>query len=108
MFDVAFPDNASFIYKSLYASRHVVAKGAMKHIGNDSSIQIWEDPWLPDASIFFMDSPNGNVKGPVFACDLFLPGIRRWDEEKVRSLFTVRDAELILLLPSSNSSNADF
>lgn len=38
--------DASRVWKSIIASRHLIAKGACFKLGDGSSINPWTDPWI--------------------------------------------------------------
>ena len=41
------PHNASATWRAIVAGRAALEVGLLKRIGNGSSINIWEDRWLP-------------------------------------------------------------
>ncbi|CAN1157427.1 Putative ribonuclease H protein At1g65750 [Linum perenne] len=48
---------------------------------------------------FFIDTPRIDELGGLHVCDLLIPGLREWDTEMIQSLFSARDAALILGIP---------
>jgi hypothetical protein len=72
-------------------------KGIIKRLGPGSTINIWEDNWLPGTVTM---KPLIRLPGVVIelVSQLFLPGTRCWDEDLVRAALVVPDAEEILRL----------
>lgn len=70
-------------------------------MGHRSSINIWEDNWIPT---------NQNLKpiwsksldGSHLVNDLLIPGRRPWNEHLIRSTFVQPNAEAILHIPLGN------
>jgi hypothetical protein len=40
--------NASHVWNAILHGREALKKGMIKQVGDDSSIRIWEDPWIPN------------------------------------------------------------
>ena len=89
---------SSHTWRAILFGREALELGLIKRVGDGESIKIWDDPWIP---------ANYNyktlVKLPLTAVnrvnELLDVHSRTWDEECVRTNFTVIDAEAILRIP---------
>ena len=39
--------NPSYLWRSLWESKKLIASGSLKRVEHGRSISIWEDPWVP-------------------------------------------------------------
>ncbi|KAL5545647.1 hypothetical protein UlMin_005334 [Ulmus minor] len=85
-------------WKVVLGSRDLLLKGACIQIGDGSTVNIWEDPWVPKCQDF-KPKPRRPHQGAchvvkdLFAC----PGV--WDTSKFRDLSNPMDANAVLALP---------
>ncbi|RVX23698.1 putative mitochondrial protein [Vitis vinifera] len=49
--------NPSFTWKGIWSSRAILLKGSRWRIGDDCSIDVWNNPWLRDAENFKVETP---------------------------------------------------
>ena len=76
-------------------------------VGDGRKIRIFEDAWLRDKKDFRVETLNcGSIAGGK-VCDLFIPGERRWDIQRVSNLFLSCDAKAILATPIPNNQVCD-
>ncbi|XP_021603808.1 uncharacterized protein LOC110608826 [Manihot esculenta] len=45
--DSEIESNPSYLWRSLWESKKLIASGSLKRVGHGKSISIWEDPWVP-------------------------------------------------------------
>jgi hypothetical protein len=86
---------ASETWRAVLYGRVVLLNGTIKRVGPGSTINIWNDNWLP-----------GGVSLKPLVCldeahfesvdELFIPGTRSWREDLIRASFVPCDAEEIL------------
>ncbi|KAJ8765399.1 hypothetical protein K2173_012096 [Erythroxylum novogranatense] len=96
-------NNPSQIWRSIHQAKAILLRGCRRRVGNGQSVQIWRDPWLMDGSDPFVQSEC--TVEVNYVSDL-MEG-HRWNESKIRRIFTQRDAELIFQIPLSLSSKQD-
>lgn len=108
--DITVPisDNASFVWRSICASRSAILKGAIRQVGDGSTIKVWHDRWIPDKGIYRVETPMVMGNEDMKVCDLFVAGEIMWDREKILGLFMAKDANLILSIPLSNRVINDY
>jgi hypothetical protein len=77
--------------------REALVKGLIKRVGPGDSINVWSDNWIPGTSSMkpLVRLPGVHVEK---VCELFIPGTRSWDEQRVRNSFCTLDATEILSL----------
>ena len=89
---------ASWIWKSIVNTRHILWEGLCYCVGSGRHIQIWEDPWVPLLPRFRPKAKEGVVISPdlVTARDLMLNDGVSWNVGLVSNLFSQDSAAAIL------------
>jgi hypothetical protein len=84
----------------------VLKKGLIKRVGPDLSINIWQDNWIPGIQNY---KPRVHLPEVTMSMvdDLFVPGERCWDVERVYQSFISIDAEEILKIQPSRTMEED-
>lgn len=78
-------------------------------IGDEKSIMVGRDPWLPNTNQPYVTRPIPEVILEIRVCDLLVADQRAWDVSKVESLFCPSDVESILkILLSLHAVNDDW
>jgi len=82
-------------WRAMLHGREALVKGIIKRVGPGSSINIWNDNWIPGLRSL---KPTTRLEGASvhFVNELFLPGTRVWNVDLVQDSFISRDAEEIL------------
>ncbi|CAH9112535.1 unnamed protein product [Cuscuta europaea] len=95
-------NNPSFIWRSLVEVQDIIRKGVRWRVGDEKSINIWRDPWLPDKTnpLILSDCFQGLEEAPV--AGLLNTTRDGWDEDILKHLFNDRDIDLIRRIPLSN------
>lgn len=86
---------ASETWRVVLYGREVLLKGTIKRVGPGSTINIWNDNWLPGGVSL---KPLVRLDEALFESvdELFIPGTRSWREDLIRASFVPCDAEEIL------------
>lgn len=73
------PKRASPIWRAIEQAKKVVVKGACYAIGDGTSINIQEDPWVPWTQGFIL-TPKGGLAShePMFMNELIDPDLHCW------------------------------
>ncbi|KAH7661012.1 hypothetical protein IHE45_15G034600 [Dioscorea alata] len=91
----------SLIWSSILASRYLLQAGMIWRVGNGSTIQAWNDPWLPiphEHRIQTQPPPGiANIKVE----ELILQDPKRWNSDLLHVLFEDRDVNAIMQIPLS-------
>lgn len=64
-------------------------------LGDGSQINILRDPWLRLKDGFCVESASANDHKSDKISDFFMPGLKRWDEQRIRTSFQQDNAKLI-------------
>jgi ribonuclease HI len=98
---------SSFTWQSIWAGLQTFKKGHIWRVGQGTSINIWEDNWIPGGFSRKIFTPKGqNLLTRV--SDLIDPYTNTWDEELLRQTFWLVDVKRILAIPLSNNGMEDF
>lgn len=98
--------STSYSWRSIIRGFGALKKGLIWRIGNGQRVNIWADPWIPNAATRRPVTPRGqNVVTRV--SDLIDPVKGSWDEALVRDMFWEMDAQLILAIVV-NPGHEDF
>jgi ribonuclease HI len=92
-------NNPSFAWKSIWRARKVLLLGCRWQIGDGSKIHVMSEPWLRVNNGRCLNSPQTQHVYGLIVNNLMLPNVKRWDENKILSLFPLEDAHDILSVP---------
>ncbi|XP_060959373.1 uncharacterized protein LOC133030597 [Cannabis sativa] len=98
--------NPSFIWRSIYEAKDLVVSGVRKAIGDGTTVNIIQDPWLPEANNPFVISDHPALEGQMVH-SLLSVGHRSWDLDVIQDLFGERDRQLILSIQLSERVERD-
>ena len=98
--------NPSFVWRSIWASQILIKEGAYKRVGNDSTISMLQDPWLPNLDNPRIESHHHALENQMVSY-LIQSGSLKWDPDIIYDLFNQRDATLILSIPLSTINIQD-
>lgn len=97
---------ASFTWKSIYSARGLLQKGIRKVVGSGLSVEIWNDPWVPDLPQFKPQrNGEGEEEGPRMVSDLVIN--RGWNLELLNRTFSAWEVKAIIKIPVSHESRED-
>lgn len=86
--------NASYVWRSICARRDVIMRGSRWQVGDERSIKIWEDRWLPLPSNFQIFSTKPKRMDISFVNDL-ISGTGSWNLPLINSLFSAVEVDLV-------------
>lgn len=66
----------SFVWRSVLEAQNVIKAGAICRVGSGESINVLNDPWLPDANNAFVITRNAALEG-MTASSLLVAGENR-------------------------------
>jgi ribonuclease HI len=92
-------NNPSFAWRSIWRARQVLLLGCRWQIGNGSKISVMNEPWLRENQRSFIDGPQTQNVYSLKVQHLLLPNVKRWDEDKIYSIFSREVAREILAVP---------
>ena len=97
----------SYGWRSIVSARSLVRKGLIKRVGTDSSISVWNDPWLPTTRPRPANKNQHNLYLDLTVDSLIDSTSRTWNSQAIRALVEPRDAKLIESLPLSRTQRTD-
>ncbi|GAA0150032.1 hypothetical protein LIER_09059 [Lithospermum erythrorhizon] len=95
--------NPSFAWRSLLEGQKVLLKGLQWQVGDDRSIDMWKEPWVPRNTNFFLRCERG--ENPRWVSQLIRDGC--WIRELVEEVMDSDDAHKIFALPLSRRGMRD-
>ena len=77
-------------------------------VGNDNTIRVWEDPWIPD-SPHFTPSPRvgANLDDAIVVSQLTIGNGSIWSKNKLFALFSEESVVAIICIPISQVVQRD-
>lgn len=99
-------NNPGYIWRSLLEARELVVSGSRVKVGSGTSINVWNDPWIPDAV-------NAKISTPLIpelqhiSVNNLLNENGKWDVEVLRDIFSEQDVNRILRIPRCSSMRED-
>ena len=97
----------SYVWKSIISARDVIQRGMVWRIGNDQSVRVKRDKWLPMKDNSYVVSPLPSVIPETRMSSLINSNLGMWKYESVQQLFLPHKASLILGIPFSLRMPAD-
>jgi hypothetical protein len=91
-------EGISYTWRSILKGVQLVQKGVIARVGYGSSINIWNDPWLPRDWGRQPITPRGHHVLTLVK-ELMDPVTGGWDELLVDDLFLPQDAQMIKAIP---------
>jgi hypothetical protein len=91
--------NPSFAWRSIWRARQVLLLGCRWQIGDGSKIKVMNEPWLRASQGRCLSGPQTQNVYNLKVQHLLLPNVKRWDEDKIRSLFSIEVVNEILAVP---------
>lgn len=98
--------NPSFVWRSIFEAKSLVAEGCRWRLGSGESINITGQPWLQENCNPYVSTVSPVLRDKKVASLLCMDS-KEWDIEVVRDVFNERDQECILKIPLSADSSED-
>ncbi|GJS58593.1 reverse transcriptase [Tanacetum coccineum] len=95
----------SWLWNNLLHGRDLLLRGVRWQVGNRQSISFWTQKWVPFNEDFFIHSPLGPF--PNGGKVLYFIGNGAWNTRMLRKYVSVREAEIILGIPISQTGCPD-
>ncbi|KAK8303761.1 hypothetical protein V6Z12_D04G172900, partial [Gossypium hirsutum] len=88
----------SYTWKSIWSAKGLLLEGLGWQLGTGTNIDIWDDAWVPGLSTRKIQVLSVNMIYKVVA-ELIMPHDRKWDVEKITSVFAPDVATKIQCIP---------
>ncbi|XP_060966250.1 uncharacterized mitochondrial protein AtMg00310-like [Cannabis sativa] len=99
-------NNPSFVWRSVWEAQALVRAGVRWSVGNGASIDVLNEPWLPDQHNPFVSSSHPALH-QAKVNNLLTMDMSSWDIELLKDLFEERDHDLILQIPLGIHRDSD-
>lgn len=96
--------NPSFVWRSIIAAQDLLKSGLACRVGNGSTIDIEDAPWLPCESDPYVHTKHEALRGNKVSA-LMTGNHGSWDIDLVKDIFIERDVNLILSVPVQAMDN---
>lgn len=96
----------SFTWSSILSAQFLLRQGMRKVVGSGTSINIWEDAWLPNDTMR-ISTPRHSGLNISRVSELMWPGTCTWNAPLLTSLFNPDEVELIQAIPISSAQRQD-
>ena len=83
------------------AAKPIIQRGSCWKVGNEASIRVLRDVWIPNQPSNKVLHPTHNVDEDLMVADIIDPDTRWWDRGFIMQSFNREDAEAILRVPLS-------
>jgi hypothetical protein len=93
------PDHASFAWRSIAQSRHIIRKGTRWRIGNGTQVNIWRDKWINPTNPSKSVSQRQILPANATVSDLIDHETRQWNSSLIDSIFWPCEAAQIKAIP---------
>ena len=99
--------SSSYGWHSIFSARSLVSKGLIKRVGSESSISVWNDPWLPSTHPRPANKKQQNLYMDLTVDSLINGASRTWNLQVIRTLVDPHDVKIIESIPLSRNQIAD-
>lgn len=87
-------------WRRVLIGRGLLLKKVAWAVGDDQSINVWQDPWLSMTKQERPMGPPTEQSIDLLVSDLMIEGTRQWDRLKIRRLFPAYEEKILCLKPS--------
>ncbi|KAF7142421.1 hypothetical protein RHSIM_Rhsim05G0208700 [Rhododendron simsii] len=97
-------NTTSWAWKNIVWARELIDKGWRWQVRSGKEIHVWEDPWLSKNTNFRIDRTTSRREGIKRVADLIDSDTKSWKVSLIRETFNHEDADAILSIPISYTS----
>ena len=97
----------SYAWKSILKGCDIIRRGMRWRIGDGSSVQIYQDKWLPGFDHDSITSPIVEITSDATVSILIDHDLYQWRKDEVERLFIPEEALIIKAIPLSFSNKRD-
>ena len=98
---------SSYAWKSIIQTQPLISQGTRWIVRDGEHVRFWKDKWLPQSNLLIPINPGTFANPHLLVKDLFIPGTKLWDEQKLRNLIEERDVTTVLRIRPSTTSGKD-
>ncbi|CAN1185642.1 Putative ribonuclease H protein At1g65750 [Linum perenne] len=95
------------VWKSIPDAQVLIQSGCRWKVRDGRSINAWGEPWIVGTDTLCLETIQEPELMGLKVCDLFILGLKEWDEELIEGLFNPRDAEAICSILLSLTTEDD-
>lgn len=105
--DANLGSNPSFIWRSILETQTTIKRRSRWRVGDGTSINIWNDPWLPNPANPYVRTPTHSHANNLTVSSLIVPSSSSWNNNLISSLFDINDQLLIRNIPLPDTKVQD-
>lgn len=94
-------NNPSAVWRGIITAKTLIEEGSRVKVGNGTAINVWNDPWIPEADNAYLTTPRPQELTNVTVSNLLKDEVKEWDRDLLYDLFNAEDAGRILKIPLS-------
>ncbi|XP_073271465.1 uncharacterized protein [Primulina huaijiensis] len=99
--------NPSFIWRSIWSSQAILARGLRWKVVDGQHIKIWTHPWLRDSRNFYIQTPHIHQEEVKYVKELLITDTRQWNTGKLHEIFAPQDIQEIMNIPLNPLASND-
>ncbi|XP_043813746.1 uncharacterized mitochondrial protein AtMg00310-like [Manihot esculenta] len=100
-------NGASFVWKSVMASKELIRRGTRWRVGNGKKILVASAPWILKEDTFLVDDGPDFIEPHLHVCDFFEGNGRVWNIALLIEIFSSRDIRAIISISISITNKED-
>ncbi|KAL8116958.1 hypothetical protein AgCh_023220 [Apium graveolens] len=89
------------VWRGIKSAKELIEEGSRIKVGNGTSINIWNDPWIPETDNAYLTTSRLQELFNVTVSNLLKDEAKEWDRDLIHDLFNDEDARRILKIPLS-------
>ncbi|KAL8116957.1 hypothetical protein AgCh_023219 [Apium graveolens] len=89
------------VWRGIISAKELIEEGSRIKVGNGTSINIWNDPWIPETDNAYLTTRRPQELFNVTVSNLLKDEAKEWDRDLIHDLFNDEDARRILKIPLS-------
>ncbi|KAL8116956.1 hypothetical protein AgCh_023218 [Apium graveolens] len=89
------------VWRGIISAKELIEEGSRIKVGNGTSINKWNDPWIPETDNAYLTTRRPQELFNVTVRNLLKDEAKEWDRDLIHDLFNDEDARRILKIPLS-------
>lgn len=99
-------NNPIYVWRSILEAQTLIKRGARWRVGDDSSIKVVGQPWLPDSQMPMITSTHPALH-ETRVVNIMTQDGKHWERDIIEDLFNERDKTMIYNIPINSNKPKD-
>jgi hypothetical protein len=91
----------SYAWRSIFKARELMRQGLEWRIGDEKSIKVWGDKWLPTPTTYEVQTPPKILDKKAVVAELIDSEMKWWNTTLIQAVFSEEEAKVITNIPLS-------